>query len=93
MLRAFYRFAERALPSTPGTGNYAFEPRFSLPGYTIGGAGVNVSGPMDVFQGEQPYYGQAQTYQGLQGLEFEQVESSQLYDLDQLYDMLARGAE
>ena len=90
-MRAFYRFVERVLPSTPGTGNYAFEPRFSLPGYTIGGAGVSVSAPMSVFQGEQPYYGQAQTYQGLPGLEFSQVESSQLYDLDALYDQLARG--
>ena len=90
-MHALYRFVERLLPSTPGTGNYAFQPSFSLPGETIGGAGVTPTAPMDVFQGEQPYYGQAQTYQGLAGLEFEQVESSRLYDLDALYDQLARG--
>jgi hypothetical protein len=90
-MKAFYSFVERLLPSTPGTGNYAFEPRFGLPGQTIGGAGVSVSGALDVFPAEQPYYGQAQTFIGLEGLEFEQVESSQLYDLNALYDQLAQG--
>jgi len=88
-MKAFYGFFERLLPSTPGTGNYAFQPRMGLPGVTIGGPGTDVANPLTVLQGEQLYYGQAQTVNGLEGLQFDQIESGPIYDLDELYARLA----
>lgn len=61
-----YNFTPRELPG-PGTGNLAFEPDISLPGYSVGGAGTNYPIVFATSQPVQVYYNQRKYLIGLAG--------------------------
>lgn len=81
-----FPYKEKAVPG-PGTGNWAMLPAFSLPGNSIGGAGVifgNGSSGLDILPGQQLVYSQAQVTSGVEGVVFGGMNPQGLVDMDKL---------
>jgi hypothetical protein len=64
---ALYNFTPKRLPG-PGTGNFAFEPGFSLPAQVAGGPGTSYRRGFKPLAPPQSYFGQQQTIIGLEGI-------------------------
>jgi len=78
---SFYNFTPKRLPG-PGTGNFAFEPGFTLPAYLAGGAGTSYRRGFRVLQPAQSYYGQQQTIIGMEGISAGSMDSAPLIEMD-----------
>lgn len=66
MIKGFYEYVRKSLPG-PWAGNYAFQPKTSLPMYGLQGAGTFVRAPLYTTQPGQFIYLQRQTIIGLAG--------------------------
>lgn len=76
---ALYNYARRTLPDA-GAMQYAFEPAFMNPLYTLNGPGTPYSFAWQVTQPEQLYYNQAQRYDGHIGVVAGQMARQGLLD-------------
>lgn len=76
-----YKYTPRRLPG-PGTGNFAFEPEFSLPKYLAGGPGTSYRRGFRVTQPAQSYYGQEQVIIGLEGIQAGSIGGQPLIEWD-----------
>jgi hypothetical protein len=69
MARPFqYAFARKAVGTTPGTGNYVFQPFSSLPLYSAGGPGITYLHGMRSIQEPQQMVAPAQVVDGFNGI-------------------------
>ncbi|HEY6019400.1 MAG TPA: hypothetical protein VIY48_05675 [Candidatus Paceibacterota bacterium] len=63
-----YNYIYRPLPQA-GAQQYAFEPRFTLPLYTLPGPGTPVAYQWNVTQPEQLWFNQSQVMDGIIGIQ------------------------
>lgn len=75
----FYNFIRRELPDA-GAQQYAFEPGFTLPLFGLPGPGTPYSFRWNPYQPEQVYYNQAQSMDGIIGVQAGQMALQGLLD-------------
>ena len=88
---ALYKFVERPIGATPGAGNFAFLPSFSLPLFSVGGPGTAFYKNW----GTQPanmYYGQQQVISGMEGVYAPGIQSQPLIDMQKHIETLEEMA-
>lgn len=82
-----YTYIRKLLP-TPGTGNLAFLPAFTLPLDWFIGAGTGTQEQL-TFAVPQVYYKQAQTVDGFQGIEAGSMVQAPLINLENYLSSLS----
>jgi hypothetical protein len=75
-----YNYFRTRQPDLGGALNYAFEPRYTLPLFTLPGLGTPYSGHINPTQPEKMYYMQAQRYDGKIGIVAGQLALQHLID-------------
>lgn len=74
-----YNYLYRPLPQA-GAQQYAFEPRFTLPLYTLPGPGTPVNYQWNVTQPEQLWFNQSQRMDGVIGIQAGTLGGQRLVD-------------
>ena len=88
-----YGFARKPVGTTPGTGNYVFQPFSTLPLHSPGGTGITYLQGMRAVQEPQTYIKQSQIVDGFNGITAGDVQLTGLVNLeDHLVKQLAGQA-
>lgn len=88
---SLYAYKEQRLATSPGVGNYAFIPLFSLPLESVGGPGIGVYKNWGA-NAPQLYYGQEQRIDGLEGITATGMQSTPLIDMNEYLSSLQEKA-
>lgn len=83
-LKSFlYGFARRPVGTSPGTGNFAFQPFTTLPKYSPGGTGITYMRGMNAIQEPQTEVKDAALVDGFNGLAAGDIDLTGLVNLDE----------
>lgn len=89
---ALYAYKEQRLATSPGAGNFAFIPLFSLPLESVSGPGIGYYKTWGTAS-PQLYYGQEQRVDGLEGITATGIQSTPLIDMDEYLSSLKQRAD